>query len=275
MPSFALPSPPPDRPAAGAATALVATTAVTPPLRGAALLVFAGTPSSATLATMVAAAENLARPLSSITLGDRAGAVLATEPELVRAAAAARAEDAAVLVVAGGTSARVVRRLTSMARRPVLVARTRQPWSSVVSATDLQAPGTPVLTAGSRVAATRHAAFAVVYNVTPAWREAAALDTTGGTVTAHVARRLRRLARLADAVTPSPTLLVCNARDARAAIVEASVARDADVVVVGMRRPHATRTERCADHVVAATPGNVLVVPLAARRRARTVEGEA
>ncbi|MBL8627217.1 MAG: universal stress protein [Myxococcales bacterium] len=258
------PSPPPSSPPA---------TDVAPARRrGTVLLVFAGTPSSATLATMLAAAANLGRTITSITVGVRTGAVLVTEPELARAAAAARASDAAVVVVAGGTSARVVRRLTSAARLPVLVARTRQPWSTVVSATDLQAPGTPVLAAGSAVAATRHAEFAVVHNVTPAWQEAAALDSTGGTVAAHVARRLRRLARLAAAVTPTPAVVVCAGPEAPRAIVDACVARGADLVVVGMRRPRATRTDRCADHVVASTPGNVLVVPLGARRRARAVE---
>lgn len=271
MPADAPPAPPPDRPAA----ATLAAPASAPRPRGAALLVLAGTPGAATLATMIAAAQNLDRPLTTITLGDRTGAVVATEPELDRAAAAARASDAGVVVVAGGTSARVVRRLTALARRPVLVARTRRPWGSVVSATDLQAPGTPVLAAGARIAAIRHAAFTVLYNVTPAWREAAALDTTGGTISAHVARRLRRLARLTDAVSPPPTVLVGDAPAARAAILDATVARDADLVVVGMRRPHAARTERCADHVVAMAPANVLVIPLAARRRARTVEDAA
>jgi len=77
-----------------------------------------------------------------------------------------------------------------------------------------------------------------------------------------VARRLRRLVRSASRTSPPSQVVVCGSSAADRAIVDAVVARDADLLVLGMRRPGRRYRTRCSDHVVAATPGNILVVPL-------------
>lgn len=235
--------------------------------RGAALLAFAGEPPPGVFATMVVCAENLDRDLIATTVGSRAGGVIATEQELALVTAAVRRSAAAVVVVAGATSPQIVRRLAAAGRRPVLVARTRQPWQVVLAATDALTRGFPVVEAAATVAAARHATSVVLHNVTPGWVSPSALIGGGGVFATGLARRLRRLSRTVARTSPRSNILVCRAGAAARAIVDATVARDADVLVIGMRRPSPRHRSRCADHVVAATPGNVLVVPLGAKCR--------
>lgn len=234
--------------------------------RGAALLAFAGKPPRAVFATMVACAENLGRDLVAATVGARDGGAIATVQEVARVAAAVRRSGAAILVVAGGTAPHLVRRLAAACRRPVLLARTRQPWTRVLAATDLEAAGLPVVAAGAAIAASAGAEAVVLHNVAPAWAAPTPLLGTGAVFAARVARRLRRLVRTAGRMSPRSQVVVCASAAADRAIVDAVVARDADLLVVGMRRPARRLRARCADHVVAATPGNVLVIPLGRRR---------
>lgn len=235
---------------------------------GRALLVFAGTPDAVTLATMVACAENLGLEIVTASVGDDAERPLATAHELSRATAEARRVGAEVLVVESGTAPLAVRRLASAARRPVLVARTRQAWQRVMAATDLQSRGAPIIETGADLAARRHASLTVIHNVAPGWAEASRLDRTGA-ARAHVGRRLRRLANATCKSAPDADVMIGHAGAPEQAVIEAGVARGADVVVVGMRRPRLAPRARCADHIVATMPGNVIVVPLLARRRAR------
>ncbi len=228
--------------------------------RGAALLVLAGPPTSDVLVTMVACAQNLGRNMEVIAIGERSGGVVATDPEIAQAAAAKRRIGAAVIVVASGTPPPIVRRLATAARCPVLVARTRQRWEVVLSATDLNARGLPVVVAGSAIAERCHARSLVIHNVSPSW----AVPTPNGEPiqSAIVSRRVRRLVRAAAHTTPRSGVMVSNANDAQRAITRAVVERDADLLVLGMRRPTHHLLGGCADGILATTPGNVMVVPL-------------
>lgn len=239
--------------------------------RGAALLAFAGSPTPRDFSTMVACAENLERDLLAVTVGERPGGLISTPSEIARLVAAARRVSAAVVVVAGDTSPWVVRRLASAARRPVLVARTRQRWGRVLVATDLQSRALPVVAAGAAVAAARNSEAIVLHNVVPAWSTTAA-GRSGGAFAAGVARRLRRLVRATAQAAPDAKVVVCSSRAPSRAIADAVVERGADVLVLGMRRPRPQTRRRCADQVVVGTSGNVLVVPIAAKRRARDAE---
>jgi nucleotide-binding universal stress UspA family protein len=237
--------------------------------RGPALLVFSGPPAPATFDTMVSCAENLERDLVAATVGNRPGGVISSERELGLVTAAVRGIGAAIVVVAAETSSGIVRRLAASVGRPVLVARTGQPWQRVLSATDLRGRRYPVVVLGTAVAETRRAASMVLHNVAPGWAAPTALAGTGAgrVFAAGVARRLRRLARFVARTSPGSTVIVSGVGVAGRAIVDAAAARDADLLVVGMRRPSRRVRARCADHVIASTPGNVLVVPLGARQR--------
>lgn len=232
--------------------------------RGPALLVHAGPPDRATLTTMLACAENLGRELASTLVGVRPGRLMVTELELARVVATARRTAAAILVVPGETTTRIVRRLAALTRRPVLVARSGQAWRRVLAATDLRSRGLPVVTAGAAVAATRAAALGVLHNASPRWSSP---DNAAASapIAQSLCRRLERLTRAALAPAAPAELVVSAAlRDDRA-ILDAVVARDADLLVVGMRRPSRIFHQGCADRVVAMAPVNVLVIPLGAR----------
>ncbi|MEZ4401255.1 MAG: universal stress protein [Kofleriaceae bacterium] len=235
--------------------------------RGPALLAFAGTPDDQALTTMVACAANLGRATVTAAVGTSAAAVIATEQEISDVAAEVTRTGAAVVVVDGLTVPRVVRRLAAVTRRPVLLARTRQPWKTVLTATDLRPAGLPVLAAGAAVAAASDAASMILHNVAPLWIGPARAVLVSGPRTVGIERRLRRLARAAARATPQATVLIANTGTPAQAIVDASVARDADLLVVGMRRPRRLRAGRCADTVVATSPTNVMVVPVTGTRR--------
>lgn len=220
--------------------------------RGPALLAFAGPPTPAQLAVMVACAANLGRDLLAVTVEGRAAAVLSSRRAVAQVAAAARRSSAMLIVVAGETPARAVRDLAAATGRPVLIARTRRRWRLVLSATDLQARGTPVMATGAAVAATCRARAVVLHNVEPPAAPPAA-------------RRLRRLERLAARTTPPSAPLVSRAAAPDRAIVEAAARRRADLLVIGARRPDG-RVGRCADGVIANASTNVMVVPLGASR---------
>ena len=240
--------------------------------RGPALLAFAGQPSTEQFSTLVACAENLERDLLATNVGSRPGGVIATDKEVALVAAVVRKAGAAVVVVAGDTPPRVVRRLVAASRRPVLVARTRQRWEVVLSATDLETRGVPVVAAGAALAATRGASSVVLHNVAPVWVAPTAVVVPGAGGANRVARRLRRLARLAARTSPPSQVVVSSASAVDRAILDATVRRHADILVVGMRRPARRTRARCADRLVAATPGNVMVVPLGPPRRDRGME---
>lgn len=233
--------------------------------RGAALLAFAGPPAPEVLATMTACAANLDRQLDVATAGVRPGGVIAVDAEIDQIAAVVRRRAIAVVVVASATAARIVRRLAIRTRRPVLVARTRQRWQLVLAATDLCARGVPVVTVATGLASVSGAAALVLHNVAPTW--AAPSRSIRPLASASVARQLRRLARVAARTSPHPQVMVASTVEPARAIVDAMVARDADLLVVGMRRPRPRRPGGCAERVVSTTPGNVLVVPLGASVR--------
>ena len=236
------------------------------PGRGAALLAFAGPPTPAVLSTMTACATNLERRLSAVTTGTRMGGVLATDLDIAKVVATVRRRSIAFVVVAGGTAPRVVRRLAALTRRPVLVARTRARWRRVLAATDLQTPGSPVLALATAVAAVRDAEALLLHSVAPSWATPAPAIRPLASVA--VARRMRRLARLAAHATPRPRVVVASSVQPARAIVDAMATHDAELVVVGMRRAH--RGGGCAEQVVADAGGNVLVVPLVAPTSAST-----
>jgi nucleotide-binding universal stress UspA family protein len=171
-----------------------------------------------------------------------------------------------VVVVAGATSTRVVRRLAAAGRRPVLVARTRQAWERVLAATDLTARGLPIFSTATSVAAASGADSVVLHNIAPSWAPPSAVVGAAGRVAGGVARRVRRLLRTAALSAPRAKVIVSSSSEPERVIVDAFVERDADLLVLGMRRPGAHLGPRCADQVVATTPGNVLVVPLTGRR---------
>jgi nucleotide-binding universal stress UspA family protein len=235
--------------------------------RGIALLVLAGSPTEDVLTTMRACAENLGRELVTATVQGTMGGAIVSQQQLAQIAALVQRSRAAVVVVAGQTPTRFVRRLAAAGRRPVLVARTRQKWTRILAATDLQSRGFPIVAAASAVATAHGADSVVLHNVAPSWAATAATFGAAGRMATGVAG-VRRLLRTAARSVPRPKVIVsASARPARA-IVDAFAARHADLLVLGMRRPHGRPGARCADHVVATVPGNVLVVPLTRRRNA-------
>ena len=238
--------------------------------RGPALLAFAGSPTPETLAVMVACAANLARDLLAITVDGRRGDGVITAPrELAPVVAAARKTAAAVVVVAPGTPTLIVRRLAAATRRPVLIARTRAPWRTVLAATDLRTRGAPVVAAGAALAASAGAASVVVHSVAPGWIAPGATLARGDRAARAVAARMRRLARVAARTTPPPEVVIASAASPARAIVHAAAEREADVLVVGMRRPTRRGPRRCADRVLTSAAHNVVVVPLGAARTER------
>lgn len=246
------------------ATRIERKTILTSAGRGPALLAFAGPPTPAGLATVVACAQNLRRVLTVTLVGGRPGGVIVTCREVALVAAAVRRAAAAIVVVAGATTASVVRRLAAATRRPVLIARTRQPWQLVLAASDLQTRGVPVIAAGAALAARGSARAVVLHNVVPAWGHPSA--SVVPLATARLSRRLRRLSRVSGRSSPSAAVIVSHGTAADRAIVEAIVRRDADVLVIGMRPPRPQPTLRCGDRLVAASPCNLVVVPLGTAR---------
>lgn len=177
----------------------------------------------------------------------------------------------ASLVVVPGTGPRVGTVATSVARElrtPVLVARRHRRSDLILAASDLSDARFPVLHAAAELAGRLDAPLVAVHNVAPPPRldtpdplRAVALEVSA----AVASERRDTLAAAVASLEVSAEVVVANERSDDEAIVHAASARQADLVVVGTRRPSLLRRlfrGELAAHVVQRALRSVLVLPL-------------
>lgn len=176
-----------------------------------------------------------------------------------RAAREANAE----LIVVGRPSGPLrttgtVASLVACASWSILVAdRARNP-RQLVAATDLRDRRFPVIQSAVKLASAMASQITVVHNVEHEG-SAPALPTNA------VVHRLIELERLAGTLDSVRGASVASKRTATEAILDVALARDADLVIVGVRRGHGTTVLSLMDHA----QQSILALPLPAMTQAR------
>ncbi len=115
--------------------------------------------------------------------------------------------------------------LTAFMSRAVLVASTERPTGDVIAATDLETNGFPVVKCAVRVAAALGRKVTVVHNVAP----------RGSTAAGTLADRMRYLEGLAHEFPRLRAANLARSTSNAEAVDEIASARDADIVVLGVR----------------------------------------
>ena len=160
----------------------------------------------------------------------------------MQVSACARALQAAIIVVLGtqSSSGSVVTRICSTSRLPVLVVRPMMKNRVIVGATDLRDRRYPILTRAAELGALFHAKLVAVHNLEPI--SAVPCPGVPWRVTLlpkkpQLLPREQLLQRVTERLHASAATVVADDPDPVDAVVREAVERDADLVVVGFRRP--------------------------------------
>ena len=162
--------------------------------------------------------------------------------------------------------------LANLANVPVLIARAPSADETIVAATDLQAANYPVLRQAAQLAEQIDASLVALHNVPPppmSARTVTRAATFDSAVESQTEDRRRRLERATSELQLFAEAVVSHEANSADAILREARARDADVVVVGARRPswfERLRRGSVPSRVVDRARRSVLVTPIGDHR---------
>lgn len=196
-----------------------------------------------------------ARDEVGVTLDASSALVEAGDPASCLLAAAQRRQSDLVVIGRCGAEAGcgVMSRLVQSLSHRLLIAASARDRSELIAATDMLDPSFPIVHSAALLADRLSARVTVVHNVEQEGRVASMPPT----VLRDRLDELERLARALDTVQGAQVGVTPTTIEAIAAL---AAARDADLVIVGVRSGGGSTFERLVSHV----PGrSVLAVPLA------------